>query len=51
MLFTLNKKVFIVRAGSDLSGIELKTLALELSVLMEENKETAKEKRVAQWQE
>ena len=48
MLFTLNKKVFIVRAGSDLSGIELKALALELSILMEENKEIAKEKRVAQ---
>ena len=47
MLFALNKKVFIVRAGSDLSGIELKALALELSILMEENKETKMEKRVA----
>jgi hypothetical protein len=47
MLFALNQKVFIVRAGSDLSGIELKALALELSILMEENKETKKEKKVA----
>jgi len=46
MLFTLNKKVFIVRAGSDLSGIELKALALELSILMEDNKESVKESKV-----
>lgn len=38
MLFSLNKKVFIVEAGSELSSIELKALAFELSVLLEENK-------------
>jgi len=47
MLFTLNKKVFVVRAGSDLSGIELRALALELSILMDENKESIKERKVA----
>jgi len=47
MLFTLNKKVFIIKAGSELSGIELKALALELSILLEENKEKVKAKKVA----
>ena len=47
MLFTLSKKVFIVKAGSELSGIELKALAMELSILMEENKESVREKKVA----
>jgi hypothetical protein len=48
MLFALEKKVFIVRAGSELSSIELKALALELSILLEENKETLKsEKEIA----
>ena len=37
MLFPLNKKVFIVKAGSELSGVELKALAIELTTLMEEN--------------
>ncbi|MDD3159917.1 MAG: hypothetical protein PHQ98_03050 [Candidatus ainarchaeum sp.] len=37
MLFTLDKKVFIVTAGSELSNIELKALAIELSILVEEN--------------
>ena len=47
MLFALNKKVFIVRAGSDLSGIELRALSLELSILMDENKELVREKKAA----
>ncbi len=46
MLFTLEKKVFIVKAGSELSNIELKALALELSILLEENKKVFKEKEV-----
>jgi len=37
MLFPLDKKVFIVKAGSELSGIELKALAIELTSLLEEN--------------
>ena len=47
MLFALNKKVFIVRAGSDLSGIELRALSLELSILMDENKELVRERKAA----
>jgi hypothetical protein len=46
MLFTLNKKVFIVNAGSELSSIELKALALELSILLDENKKILKEKEM-----
>ncbi len=46
MLFNLNKKVFIVEAGSELSNIELKALALELSILLDENKVSLKEKQV-----
>jgi hypothetical protein len=42
MLFSLNKKVFIVEAGSELSSIELNALALELSMLLEQNKEVLK---------
>jgi predicted regulator of Ras-like GTPase activity (Roadblock/LC7/MglB family) len=42
MLFNLNKKVFIVRAGSELSNIELQALAIELSALLEENKKDIK---------
>lgn len=38
MLFNLDKKVFIVRAGSELSNIELRSLAFDLSSLLEENK-------------
>ncbi|MBT4597165.1 MAG: hypothetical protein HOC95_04280 [Candidatus Diapherotrites archaeon] len=45
MLFALDKKVFIVRAGSELASIELKALALELSILLEENKEALKKER------
>lgn len=42
MLFNLDKKVFIVRAGSELSNIELQALAFDLSGLLEENKEFLK---------
>jgi len=35
MLFPLNKKVFIVKAGSELANIELKALAFELDGLMQ----------------
>ena len=42
MLFPLNKKVFIVKAGSELSGIELKALAIELTSLMEESQHAHK---------
>ncbi len=45
MLFTLDKKVFIVEAGSELSNIELKALALELSILIEENKSVLKKEK------
>ena len=47
MLFALSKKVFIVKAGSELSGIELKALALDLSSLLEENKNSIESKKVA----
>jgi hypothetical protein len=46
MLFTIEEKVFIVEAGSELSNIELKALAIELSVLLDENKISLKEKQV-----
>jgi hypothetical protein len=46
MLFTLNKKVFIVNAGSELSNIELRALALELSILLDENKKKVEEKEL-----
>jgi hypothetical protein len=46
MLFALEKKIFIVEAGSELSSIELKALAFELSVLLDENKSILKEKEV-----
>ncbi len=42
MLFNLNKKVFIVRAGSELSNLELRALAFELSALLDENKNILK---------
>lgn len=47
MLFPLHKRVFIVKAGSDLSNIELHALALELDTLLRENKHPEK-KRVPQ---
>jgi len=46
MLFSLNNKVFIVQAGSELSNIELKALAFELSILMEENKMNSKKEKL-----
>ena len=46
MLFNLAQKVFIVRAGSELSNIELKALALELSILLDENKTNIREKEM-----
>jgi len=42
MLFNLNNKVFIVRAGSELSNLELRALAFELSTLLDENKKNSK---------
>jgi len=47
MLFPLEKKVFIVKAGSELSNIELKTLAFELNSLMQTNKQSAEKKKVS----
>ncbi len=46
MIFSLGKRIFIVNAGSELSSIELKTLALELSTLLETNKNLIKEKGI-----
>jgi hypothetical protein len=46
MLFALLQKVFIVNAGSELSNIELKALALELGILLEENKNNLFEKNM-----
>jgi hypothetical protein len=47
MMFPLNKKVFIVKAGSELTNIELKSLAFELDGLMQSAKSgsEAKEKK------
>ncbi len=42
MLFNLNNKVFIVRAGSELSNLELRALAFELTELLDENKKHSK---------
>lgn len=42
MIFNLDKKVFIVRAGSELSNLELRALAFELSALLDENKKNSK---------
>ncbi len=38
MLFPSNKKVFIVKAGSELSNIELRALSMELDGLMQTSK-------------
>jgi hypothetical protein len=46
MLFPLNKKVFIVQAGSELSNLELKALAFELDGLMHLNKSDKHERLV-----
>jgi hypothetical protein len=48
MLFPLEKKVFIVKAGSELSNIELRALAFELNGLLQTNKQTAEKKKLAQ---
>jgi len=46
MMFPLNKKVFIVKAGSELTNLELKALAFELDGLMQSAKVTeSKEKK------
>jgi hypothetical protein len=37
MVLPYNKKIFIVKAGSELSNIELKALAVDLSSFMSEN--------------
>lgn len=55
MMFPLNKKVFIVKAGSELTNLELKALAFELDGLMHgtknnesKEKEQKEKKRVSQ---
>ncbi|MCX6803905.1 MAG: hypothetical protein NTY48_05035 [Candidatus Diapherotrites archaeon] len=48
MLFPLEKKVFIVKAGSELSNIELRALSFELNSLLQTNKQTLEKKRVSQ---
>ncbi len=48
MLFPLNKKVFIVKAGSELSNIELRALALEMDSLLLMNKTQNEKRRVPQ---
>ncbi|MFA5931338.1 MAG: hypothetical protein WC821_03420 [archaeon] len=51
MLFPLNKRVFIVKAGSELSNIELKALAFELDGLMHITKSAeskSEKKRIGQ---
>ena len=47
MLFPLNKKVFIVKAGSELSNLELRALSIELESLLQINKQSEK-KRIPQ---
>jgi len=44
MLFPLNKKVFIVKAGAELSNIELRALAFELDGLVQSNRAKQPEK-------
>ncbi len=48
MLFPLEKKVFIVKAGSELSNIELRALAFELNGLLQTNKQNGEKKKLAQ---
>ncbi|MFA6268268.1 MAG: hypothetical protein WCW13_00210 [archaeon] len=50
MMFPLNKKVFIVKAGSELTNLELKALAFELDGLLVSNKsgDTKEKKRISQ---
>jgi len=47
MLFPLNKKVFIVKAGSELSNLELRALSIELESLLQLNKQGEK-RRISQ---
>jgi hypothetical protein len=49
MLFSIEKKIYIVKAGSELSNIELKALALELHSLLPKSnkKDDLKVSRVA----
>jgi hypothetical protein len=44
MIVPYNKKIFIIKAGSELSNIELKALALDLSSLLHENSLESKKK-------
>lgn len=44
-LFPFSKKVFIIKAGSELSNIELKALAIDLGSLLEENKKKEDSKK------
>jgi hypothetical protein len=48
MLFPLNKKVFLVKAGSELSNIELRALALELDSLLLMNKTQTEKRKIGQ---
>jgi hypothetical protein len=48
MLFSLNKKVFIVKAGSELSNIELRALSIELESLLSLNKTAGDRKKLTQ---
>ena len=48
MLFPMNRKVFIVKAGSELSNVELKALAFELDGLMQSNKQLVDKKKINQ---
>ncbi|MFA6064599.1 MAG: hypothetical protein WCW44_01195 [archaeon] len=48
MLFPLNKKVFIVKAGSELSNLELRALAIEMDSLLLMNKTQTEKRRVPQ---
>ena len=47
MLFPLNKKVFIVKAGAELTNVELRALAFELDGLLQGSK-SADKKKVSQ---
>lgn len=46
MLFPLNKKIFIVKAGADLSNLELKALSIELESLISINKKVDAKKLI-----
>jgi len=44
MIVPFNKKIFIIKAGSELSNIELRALALDLSSLLHDNVNEGKSK-------